>query len=36
MLLSHLGEYPCEYENMKFVAKIAENDMIGLEKYWKK
>ena len=21
MLLSHLGEYPCEYENLKFAAK---------------
>ena len=21
MLLSHLGEYPCEYENLKFVAE---------------
>jgi hypothetical protein len=32
MLLSHSGNYPCKYENLKFAA----NDMIGLKKYWKK
>ncbi len=36
MLLSHSGEYGGEYENLKFPAKFAENDKIGLEKYWKK
>ena len=29
MLLSHLSEYPCEYENFKFAAKSLENDAIG-------
>ena len=29
MLLPHLSEYPCEYENLKFVAKLLENDAIG-------
>ena len=31
MLLSHCGEYPCEYENLKFAANLSK--MIRLS--WK-
>ena len=33
MLLSHLSEYPCEYENLKFAEKIAGNDANGQVKF---
>ena len=29
MLLSHLSEFPCEHENLKFAALSLENAAIG-------
>ena len=32
ILLSHLAENPCGYDNFEIHCKIVENDMIRLEK----